>query len=176
VPTNAALAVFAIGTALSACGLLTLRYTSRRWHALPIDPEEQRRLMAIAMTISPDGHGLSWRSRRHEMLKLLCTGAVFGSSPENLPFLYGTLSLRMQNAREASQIREMVDGLSLLTTRYWAHTDLSQAHLRLDLLRAALGLDGDARLSLTVQICIPPWDSNPCRRVPVLTNCTHGRT
>ena len=101
--------------------------------------------MAIGMTISPGGRGLSWRSRRHEMLKLLCTGAVFGSSPENLPFLYGTLSLRMQNAREASQIREMVDGLSLLTTRYWAHADLSQAHLRLDLLRAALGLDGDAR-------------------------------
>jgi hypothetical protein len=145
VPTNAALVVFAIGIALSACGLLTLRYTGRRWRVLPMDPEEQRRLTATAMAISPGDNGLPWRSHRYEMLNLLCTGAVFGTYPENLAFIYSTLNLRMQKPREASHIRETIDKLSLLTTRYQAFADLSQAHLRLDLLRAALGLDGDAR-------------------------------
>lgn len=90
------------------------------------------------------------RSGRHrrELFEALCLAAVFESSGRSRSLIYDALGSVMKNKQYRTEIDSIVKRLSMIIGRNTAFTDLRKATRRIELLRAALGLDADVRIRI----------------------------
>jgi hypothetical protein len=90
------------------------------------------------------------RSTRHrrELFEALCLAAVFESSGRSRSLIYDAMSSVMKNERYRVEIHSIVKRLSTIVSRNTAFTNLNTAVRRVEILRAALGLDGDVRIRI----------------------------
>ena len=89
--------------------------------------------------------GRRWSCRRGELVRRLCLAAIFEPSAGSRMLIYEALAENRRSQKNTDGFDAVVDSVSAQVIRNWGYADLEQARLRLDSLRAALGMDGDKR-------------------------------
>ena len=145
------------GPAVAAVALVfgAYQYLGRRRQQLLIDLQGGKEAVASAAARVRNGDvprrfpkGRSTRQRR-ELFEALCLAAVFESSGRSRSLIYDAMSSVMRNERYRGEIDSIVKRLSMIVGRNSAFTNLNTALRRVEILRAALGLDGDIRIRIS---------------------------
>jgi hypothetical protein len=166
--TVAAVAVASVALATFAFAAWQY-YRQRRdnWLGSIIDGTKESAAVAAMRirkrTMSPHRIGATrWRRRHHqEEIDALCLAAIFESSGRARALIHDSLRQVAKDERLRSGLFLFVNDLTASVARAGGYTDLSNAAVRVDALRGALGMDGPPRRRVTAQDLLVPsaW---PC--------------